>query len=575
MLGFVCQKISEGSVVAIKGIGGFLLVCDATNDLTVSTLRKRKFRPSKPLALLYPDVTSVKRDFKISKSELQELQGLESPIVLLKPRDSKKAAKLLESVAPGLDRIGVMLPYAPIIMLVARELNRPLVATSGNRKGSPIIFQNNEAAKGLIGIADYLLANNRDIKVPQDDSVVKHSSAHSQRVLIRRSRGYAPAMIQKAISASFEKEVLSMGALLKSSFCLWKDGRCHVSQYMGDTLALDAQISYKHTLDHFMNLLQFKPNIVVVDKHPAYFSTLLGKEISSQYETEIVSIQHHEAHFWSALAENDLLCSQEKILGVIFDGTGMGSDGAVWGGEFFIYENSLITRVEHFRHFPHILGDKMALEPRISALALTYFTVGLNKYSQRHFSKTEIDFYKKVLESSSLCTSSVGRIFDAVASLLNLCQISTYEGEAAMYLEVAATKFAHLHPDKMLHYNFEMSSDGGVIYDQMLVEIIRDLDAGVEVGKIAFRFHQTIVNIIQSVAQSKGVHAIAFSGGVFQNCLLLDLIIEQLGGEFSLYFHRALSPNDENISYGQLVGYYMDSNRLQKQPKADKMKIEI
>ena len=551
----VCKKIRRGYIVAVKGIGGFLLICDAQNHKKVMELRDKKQRPDKPFALLYPNLETVISSFDPSETEMNELKGAASPIVLLNAGDKKETVRLLPDIAPGLDRLGVMIPYAPVLQLIAEKVKKPLLATSGNIKGSPIIFTNEEAVKSLGNFADYILLNNRDIVVPQDDSVVKFSGKHKQKIIIRRSRGYAPGFMQEAIS-DFDKSVLSMGALLKSTFSIWNKNRCHVSQFLGDTMELDAQISYECTLNHFRDMLQLKPDVVLVDKHPAYFATQKGRELAAFYNVPLVEIQHHKAHFWAVLGENNLVHTEDQILGVIFDGTGMGSDGGVWGGEFFAYENHTIKRLHHINCFPHILGDKMAREPKLSALSLLHATQMNYNLEKDKFTREELDFYDRVLEHSSLCTSSVGRIFDAVASLLDYCHINTYEGEAAMYLECAAQEFMKKEGVFHEHYGFGINTDGTIDLVKMTSGIIEDVLNETDRNKIAAKFHNTLVFIIKDIAINSGLKSIAFSGGVFQNGLLVDLIIDHLGGEFTLYFHQQLSPNDECISYGQLVGYY-------------------
>ena len=570
----VCGFIAEGHIIAVKGIGGFLLICDAQNQEKVMVLREKKQRPAKPFALLYPDIDMVKSHFQLTEFELEELSGPSAPIVLLNTEKNELSTDLLSSIAPGLNKLGVMIPYAPVLMLITEKLKKPLLATSGNIKGSPIIYSNEDAVKSLAGFADYLLLNNRDICVPQDDSVVKFSDKHKQRTIIRRSRGYAPGFVQKAIS-DFDTCVLSMGALLKSTFGIWKKGRCHISQYLGDTMEFDAQISYERSLNHFRDLLQFVPEVILVDKHPAYYATQKGRELAAFYQIPIFEIQHHEAHFFSVLGENNLLECEDKILGVIFDGTGMGNDGAVWGGEFFTYENHEVTRLHHMSCFPHILGDKMAREPKLSALSLLHATQMNYNLEKDKFTAEELDFYDRVLENSSLCTSSVGRIFDAVASLLDYCHINTYEGEAAMYLECAAMEFMKKAGKFHSHYDFDLKEDGAVDLVSMLGGIIDDVLKEVGRGEIAAKFHNTLVSMIKEIAINSKAQSIAFSGGVFQNGLLVDLIIDRLSDDFKLYFHRQLSPNDECISYGQLVGYFVDQHLKINIDKVSKFKSHI
>lgn len=572
---FVCDKIRAGAIVAVKGIGGFLLICDASNEDIVSVLRKHKDRPVKPFALLYPDVDLVKDNHKISKVELEELQGAAAPILLLSPKNEEPNSSICFSIAPGLDRLGVMLPYAPLLVLIAEKLRIPLLATSGNQKGSPIIYKNQQAIKSLSGFADYFLFNNREIQIPQDDSVVKFSHKYHKKIIIRRSRGFAPGFLQKALHPSFDKDVLAMGALLKSTFSVWQQGRCHVSQYLGDTTEFDAQISFERTFNHFKKLLRFQPEVILVDKHPAYFSTQLGKHMATADNASIVEIQHHKAHLWAVLGENELLEHDKQILGVVFDGTGMGNDGAVWGGEFFRFESGKLKRANHLKYFPHILGDKMAREPRLSALSLLYALGESYSRDNEVFSNQELDFFAKVLESSTLQTSSMGRVFDAVSSLLDFGHINTYEGEAAMYLECAAQKYCNERGCYPKPYANKISSDSAIDLSELLRNILDDINLGIETGQIAAKFHSTIVQIIEDIALQATASSIAFSGGVFQNGLLVDMIVERLDDDYNLYFHNDLSPNDECISYGQLVGYYFRKKIRKGKKKISQAKLNL
>ena len=552
---FVCEKIREGSIIAVKGIGGFLLMCDASNIEKVDELRHKKDRPAKPFALMYPDIEMIKDNFMVCANELAELQSAASPIVLLKLKDGAESSNLTPHMAPRLNRLGVMLPYTPLFVLIAEKLHMPLLATSGNFKGSPITYRNEDAINSLSKFADYFLMNNRDIQIPQDDSVVRFSNNHHRKIMMRRSRGYAPGYLQQAIDESFDEKVLAMGPSLKTTFGIWQEGRCHISQYLGDTAELDSQISYERTLKHFQKLLNFSPDVVLIDKHPAYFTSQLGRDIAAGHDAEIIDIQHHEAHFWSVIGENNLLDTKEKLLGVVFDGTGMGRDGAVCGGEFFTYSNGMITRRYHIEYYTHILGDKMAREPRLSALSLLHFTHGDVELVERLFTAYEMDFYMKVLDQSTLKTSSMGRLFDGVSSLLGLRQVNTYEGEAAIYLEGKAREYCNkeAYPPP---YDFKLNGDGTIDFTKIITGIISDLHNDIDIRKIAARFHYTVVMMIKAVADDYGAGALAFSGGVFQNSLLIDMILDELGDKFNLYFHKELSPNDEGISYGQLVGYY-------------------
>lgn len=557
---FICKKIEAGKLVAIKGIGGFLLMCDAGNTVEIEKLRRLKQRPSKPFAMLYPNLAQVRNDFVMSAEEEEALCSAASPIILLRPKTKNRLKKLQKSMAPGLNRLGVMLPCAPLLELIAMRLDRPLLATSANHKGSPIIFKNREAAEVLPVFADYILMNDREIVVPQDDTVMLFSSKKHQKTMMRRSRGFAPAYTGRALPVSFDVPVLAMGALLKGTFCVWQRGRCHISQYLGDTTSFDAQQSYEHTLSHIRKLLRCKPEVVVVDKHPAYFTSLLGKEIAVREGVDVLEVQHHEAHAWAVLGEHSLLKEEGPVMIVVFDGTGMGNDGAIWGGEFFMFQNQALTRYSHLAYYPHILGDKMAREPRLSALSVMHQS-GMEYPSDNGvFSKEERAMYDKIISHSTLMTSSMGRLFDAVSSLLGLCHYNTYEGQAAMSLQCAAEAYYHSHMPPTA-YPIGTEDSYSMDVPRLIRHILRDLRQLVSRKLIAARFHETVVQYVcREIARAK-CNKIAFSGGVFQNGLLIDRLTDLLGEEKSLYFHENLSPNDEGISYGQLVACYQTVRR--------------
>ncbi|NJN26250.1 MAG: carbamoyltransferase HypF [Cyclobacteriaceae bacterium] len=550
---FICQKIAEGHIVGAKGIGGFLLLCDAKNQKAIARLRHKKHRPAKPFALMYPNLDLVLAKHVISQKEKAALRSTAAPIVLIKM--AHPADELQKDIAPGLDSLGIMLPYSPIFMMIAEKLSRPLLATSANYRGAPVIHKNEDAVHILGEFADFILLNNRDIQIPQDDSVVKFTPVHQQRIIIRRARGLAPGFYAKCLRDGFQQPVLAMGALMKSTFCIWQNGSCHISQYLGDTSTFDAQLSYDFTLNHFQNLLQFKPEMVLVDKHPTYFATQGGKAMAASLGVPFREIQHHEAHLWAVLGEHGLLEATEKILGVVFDGMGMGHDGAVWGGEFYCVHHCAIVHVGQMKYFTHILGDKMAREPRLSALSLLHTVHQECQQVREAFTAEEFDFYNKVLDRSSLQSSSVGRLCDAIASLLGLCQINTYEGEAATYLENEAQKYCDRrgsYPPPYPIPDIQFAID----HQQMMVSILEDMEQGKNAGEIAARYHRTLVEIILRVAVKQKTKALAFSGGVFQNSLLVDMLTEVMGKSYTLYFHQELSPNDECISFGQLVSYY-------------------
>jgi hydrogenase maturation protein HypF len=345
--------------------------------------------------------------------------------------------------------------------------------------------------------------------------------------------------------------------MLKSSFTLLHNKNIHVSQYLGNTENADAQNIFEYSVNHFLNLFKCKPELLLTDKHPDYYSSRLSVRLSKEWNVPIIKVQHHEAHFAAVLAENNLCNEAEPVLGVIWDGTGFGSDHQIWGGEFFTWHHKEFCRVEHIEYYDWILGDKMAREPRIAALSLCKGIKDAEDLLYSKFSENEWNNYKKILSANQLKTSSVGRMFDAVASLLDVCDKNSFEGEAAMLLEELALKYFDQKP--VTAENWVPSFDSRKISSQnfqvIIQNIINEINAGKDKAEIAARFHVSLILLIQKIAVSFNCHKICFSGGVFQNSLLSDLAIQILGKTNQLYFHQQLPPNDENISFGQLMHY--------------------
>ncbi len=552
------QYLRTGKIGAVKGIGGYLLLCDATNALAIQTLRARKHRPTKPLALLYPNEAVLALDAIIRPSELATLQSPEAPIVLLDLLAAPKSGIQTEIIAPGLSQIGVMLPYAPLLELIAKDFGKPLVATSGNISGSPIIFRDEQAREALGSIADFILLNNREIVMPQDDSVVQFSQKNQQKIILRRSRGLAPTFIEPSVLKKIGKSkisALAMGASMKSTFSWAHRGNLYISPYLGDLESYDTQQHFRGTLAHFLQLFDARPAQLIVDKHPAYFSTHLGEELAERWEVPITQVQHHEAHAAAVLAENDLLEAGEPVLCIVWDGTGYGHDGQVWGGEFFRCDEGAFLRAYYFDYFPFILSDKMPREPRISALCLAHDVMGADAFLEPKFTETEWHLYRSLLQQhDGLQTSSVGRLFDGVASLLGIADKVSYEGEAAMQLETLAKSYFRKHGFAFSEsYIMEGASYYRVPTQTLVQNIIFDLQKGRPLDFIAAKFHYSLVIITKNVARNTGCKKLAFSGGVFQNALLVDLMIHTLEKEFELYFHQQLSPNDECVSFGQIM----------------------
>lgn len=551
ILNQVTSFFQQGKILAVKGIGGFLLMCDATNGDTVTQLRQRKQRPTKPLAVLYPSLTMAGQDLVISRYEQKELTSIISPIVLLGLKEERFSGIAIDEVAPGLSKVGAMLPYTPLLERIAQAWGKPLVATSGNISGSPIFYEDHQAVAHLQTIADFILTYNRRIVVPQDDSVVQF--AGNRKIILRRSRGLAPTYTPSPFKEVTET-VFATGSDMKSAFALQLSRDVHVSQYLGDLENFEAFQSYKTVVHHFKKLFKFHPKRVLTDRHPSYFSSSIGKDLAASWRVPIQEIQHHLAHFSAVLAENDLLSTQVPVLGVVWDGTGWGDDGNLWGSEFFCYEANQFSRVVHLDYVKNISGDKMAREPRISALSFFGNLPEGQELLQSKFTPQEWKIYQHTLtQSQGIETSSMGRLFDAVASLLGLCDVASYEGEAALLLEACA---ARLSSREALR-----EAETPVPLKYFLKHLCNDIRKGTAQEVLAYRFHVSLVSWIEAVAQENKVFSLAFSGGVFQNALLIELIQRHQGSRFNLFFHQQLSCNDECIGFGQLAYHYIQTTK--------------
>lgn len=542
------ESLRHGHIIAVKGIGGYLLLCDATKYYSVATLRDRKKRPAKPFAVMYPSIEMAEADLLVSATEKNALTGKISPVVLCRLKEETGTGLCTEQIAPGLDKIGVLLPYTPLLALIMEAWNKPLVATSGNLSGSPIIYTDEDALLWLTGFADYIVSFDRDIVTPQDDSVIQFDEQSKSPIILRRSRGMAPNYFP--VPFRLTQNTLAMGAELKSAFALSAGQNIYVSQYLGDQSTYESQISFNYTLTHLLQLTQVTPEKILVDSHPNYDVSIRGEEMAEEAGIPLIRVQHHKAHFAAVLAENELLNTEEKILGVIWDGTGYGDDGQIWGGEFFLLEEGAVERYMHLDYFPQLLGDKMSKEPRVSAVSLLRNNMDQLMMIKELFTAREREFYIKLLQQQQpLLTSSMGRLLDGIAALLKLQSFNTYEGEAAMKLEVAARK---CQSSSMEYYPVAINKNR-LDWTTMLEELIQDIRNETDTNLIARKVFVSLVMLIRHVAVRAGVRKLAFSGGVFQNALLHGLIQELLQDEFILYFHQQLSPNDECIGFGQLA----------------------
>lgn len=556
VLAAIQQQLTEGKIVAVKNTGGYLLLCDAGNATAVQLLRKRKHRPVKPLAVMFANEVQIARYAFISEQERKTLVSPVAPIVLLR---AKAAAGLaLNHIAPGLSSIGAMLPSAPLLEMIARQFEKPLVATSANISNSPIIYRDEDALLYLKTIADYIVIHNRQIITPQDDSVMQFTSRSQQPIVLRRSRGMAPAFI--GYQPADKDTLLATGAFMKSSFTLKAKNSTYISQYLGNTGTVEAQQSYVAAMDNLIEILHSKPAAVIADRHPGYFSSRLAQELAAANQCNMATVQHHKAHFAAVLAENNLLHTAVPVLGVIWDGTGWGDDGQIWGAEFFVYKPRTISRCCHFDYFPQLMNDKMAREPRLSALAACAGLKNAGGLLQEKFSTAEWALYNKMLQAGKqLQCCSMGRIFDAVASLLNVCDIQNYEGEAAMKLQSLAATYTDINGYAINETYCAGGNPGNCLsVTNLFNALVNDLLLGRPPAFIAAKFHYSLVQVVGLVANQQAITTIAFSGGVFQNALLVDMMQDMLSARFQLHFHRQLSPNDENISFGQML--YYDNN---------------
>jgi hydrogenase maturation protein HypF len=583
--------IRQGQIVAVKGLGGFHLIVAAHNDEAVRRLRELKHREEKPFALMFPSIPPIKAVCEVSPLEERLLRSPEAPIVLLRRKDSALRtphSALPASLAPGNPYLGVMLPYTPLHHLLVSSLDFPVVATSGNLSDEPICIDEHEALQRLGGIADLFLIHNRPIVRHVDDSIVRVMMG--RELVMRRARGYAPLPIQ--LRASTGNTVLAVGAHLKNTIALSVGPQAFISQHIGDLETDQAYEAFRRVITDFQALYESQPAIIAADAHPDYLSTRFAHELGkvgrgvpsapgfdgplvkappptpapqpSTLNPQLVSVQHHIAHVLSCMAENEM---EPPLLGVSWDGTGYGLDGTVWGGEFFLVTETSCERVAHLRQFRLPGGDRAVKEPRRVALALLYELFGEAAFSMAElapvaaFSTAELGLLRTMLARSlnSPLTSSVGRLFDAVASLAGLRQQIRFEGQAAMELEFAlegvTTAEAYDLPIRPEHaprstHHAPLSLD----WSPMVKTILADLKRGLPISQISAQFHNALAESIIAVAQQVGQPRVVLSGGCFQNRYLTERSVQRLQeAGFHPYWHQRVPPNDGGISLGQVV----------------------
>jgi hydrogenase maturation protein HypF len=551
------QLLREGKIVAVKGLGGFLLACDASNEVAVAELRRRKRRPSKPFALMVRDLQGIRDLCATSLEEEAALQHSRRPIVILSRSSSQNPASvgLPDVLAPGNNTLGIMLPYTPLhYLLFSDSPESPaefaaLVMTSGNLSEEPIVVSNTEALLHLSGIADWFLLHNRDIATRVDDSVVRIFERQGR--VLRRSRGFAPQSIDLGIEL---EQVLAVGAGLKNTFCLTRDKHAILSQHIGDLENYETMQFFEETLEKTRSLFKVFPQAIAYDPHPGYRSTRMA--LASGIERKF-AVQHHHAHIASCMAENHL---GGQVIGVAMDGTGLGADGTIWGGEFLLASLAGFERRAHLRAVPLPGGDAAIRHPW--RMALSYLRDSLGPQSPDDiacFREVPAPQFKLVdtmltRRVQTVETSSCGRLFDAVAAILGMGSEVTFEGQAAIALEMAA------HPGVTERYEFDLERGEPLVLDlrQTIATIVQEIARSRPAGEISARFHNTlsaaIVEICCRIRKSDGLDRVCLSGGVFQNHLLLGLTaaeLRRLG--FGVFLHATVPANDGGISLGQAV----------------------
>lgn len=551
------EALSAGRIVAVKGLGGFHLMVDAGNARAVSELRERKHRQYKPLALLYGSLAQVRRDCLVSLSEERLLLSPEAPIVLLERRKRSGGDSLIASqVAEGSPGLGIMLPSTPLHHLIMNRIGRPVVATSGNLSDEPICIDIDEALERLSGIADLFLDHDRPILRHADDSVVRVMAG--REMILRRARGYAP--LPFGVDCGIElPALLATGAHLKSTIALAKGGQVFLSQHIGDLGTAEAVGTFERVIESFESLCQVSPALLAHDSHPDYPSTryALGRGLPH------LAVQHHYAHVLSCMAENRL---DSPVLGVAWDGTGMGDDGTIWGGEFLRIDRMGYERVAHWRTFALPGGTSAIREPRRTAFGLLYELFGSDLIGNpelapvREFSPCEAEILARMLAGriNSPRTSSIGRLFDAIASLVGICHLTRFEGQAAMALEFAIGEAStnESYPFRIIDPGRESDPIRKLVIDwePMVREIIADVLSGVAIGLSSARFHNTLVESLVAVAGMSGEKRICLTGGCFQNRYLTERAVSRLREDgYSVYWHQRVPPNDGGIALGQAL----------------------
>jgi len=550
--------LRAGFLLAVKGLGGYHLACDARNETAVATLRSRKYREDKPFALIACDPEQIRLHCLVTREDERLLTSPRRPIVLLRRRPTSPIAP---SVAPGQRTFGFLLPYTPFHHLLLQAFGGELVLTSGNVSDEPIAYQDEDAWRRLRPIADYFLVHNREIHIRCDDSVTR--TFRGREMILRRSRGYAPQPLRLPWGEG--PSVLAVGGHYKNTFCLTRHGYAFLGHHIGDLENEAALRSFEEGIDHFQRLFDITPEIIAHDLHPDYLATkyaqrrLDGRRTTDETPVprRLVGVQHHHAHIASCLVDNGC---PERVIGVAFDGTGLGTDGTVWGGEFLIADCADFERVAHFAPFPLAGNERAIQEPWRVAATLLWQTFG-DAFAElplpfvRSLDPGRWALLKQALEKGLHCplTSSAGRLFDAIAALVGVRSEVHYEGQAAIELEMSADEQCEEA------YAFDLLEAEGTLrlgWSGLVEEVVADLQRGRAPGAIAARFHNALARVIAAVARrlraTYDLSTVALSGGVFQNMFLLERTVRLLEAEgFTVLTHSQVPPNDGGLALGQ------------------------
>jgi len=555
--------IQQGFIVAIKGIGGFQLACDASNDKAVVKLRSRKNRPHKPMALMAAHINQIKRYCTVTNGEKDILQSPAAPIVLL---DKLSTNNLPDTIAPGQSTLGFMLPNSPLHHLLLQSLDHPVVLTSGNVSEEPQCIDNETALDKLGHIADYFLLHNRDIINRVDDSVVRLMNGKQQ--YYRRARGYAPSPMNLVDDLKSEFNILACGGELKNTFCLLKDGQAILSQHMGNLENVQTYDDYLKNLDLYSRLYQFESDAIVIDQHPEYLSSKYGRELANQQNKPLIEVQHHHAHIAACLVDNQWSNTQGQVIGVVLDGLGFGNDGTLWGGEFMLADYHDFKRLGRFKPTAMPGATQCMRQPWRNTYAQLLTHTNWQQVTQdyakleliRYLSEKPLETLHRMIDSNTNAplASSCGRLFDAVAAAVGIQRDEiSYEGQAAIELE-ALINTTLLETEVAYPFQLEHNELIEINPQPMWLQLLNDLSEGLSPAIISTRFHKGLAKIIcttvSRIQQHSGINTVALSGGVFQNRSLLQLTTELLQQHnINVLCHQQIPANDGGLAIGQVA----------------------